>query len=83
MITLAPMPVLKVKLHTDLDIKGIDHNKYYPVVGTIMKMLPEKDNPSVKRAHDQIVIISDTGKWLEIYPGHCDFSVIEPFKVDK
>ena len=78
MINLASMPVLSAKISNAVNVKDVDFNKFYPVVATVTKQLENKDTHE-KKFHDQIVIISDAGHWLEIYPGKCSFKVLSPF----
>jgi len=79
MIMLASMPILRAKVKDDVNIAGIVKGKFYVVVGSVVKQLPDKETKE-KKNHDQIVLISDNGTWIEIYPGRCIFELLSPFK---
>lgn len=72
MISLNSRLVLVVKYKGEKPIAGVDSQKTYPVVAATSTKLYDEATKSWKQ-HDQIVIISDNGTWINLYPGKCTF----------
>jgi len=79
MINIAAKVILEAKI-SGMEQYGLAEGRWYPIVATMSTIRPRKDaaDASDTKEYDQLVVISDSGKWFSIYPSKAIVRMILP-----